>query len=446
MGNLLVLFVFSAVFISGIFLLRKLFVISQNKLVRFFLLPLFALVHSFSLLPFIFYFISGTFSLPTDGIMSSPFFYSVFQFWIFSLALWILVYFILYRLIYLSFNKRLKAAIKNSVIPLFGKFFFEEGGQRPEQIASADKSKSANDAKNLSRRSFLAASFSVMPVFLFPTFYSSFLYTQQLNIQVRRQRIKSARFSFPNSQQPLQSSKSAWKGFRILQISDLHVGQIIHEKYLRKASEIINSVDADLFVITGDILDHDKRFLPLVKDFFASIKKFPLGSYAILGNHDLISGTEELITTMEALSIPMLRNEKVKIEYGGDHFYLIGLNYPPLREHMAGNRIEIAASYYRKAVQGLSEQDKKIVLNHHPGDFIRLRDFDIDLILSGHTHGGQVELADSQNRMSFIRLFHPYYRGLYAEKGSQLYVSAGLGHWFPVRINCPPEINILEFA
>jgi len=87
------------------------------------------------------------------------------------------------------------------------------------------------------------------------------------------------------------------------------------------------------------------------------------------------------------------------------------------------------------------------LLNHTPADFEFLKQQRIDLVLSGHTHGGQINFSKAQNTLlNGAHWVYKYYIDYYTEQGSQLYVNRGLGHWFPLRINCPPEITVITLV
>ncbi len=270
---------------------------------------------------------------------------------------------------------------------------------------------------------------------LFLFLYVNFLITQGQDAEISEHTVSIPQF------------ETSWSGFRILHISDLHIGPVVHRDYLHRIARQINEVNADMLVVTGDIIDHDMRYAPLVQKFFSELKKFPLGTYAIMGNHDMIESPEPLQKALAQSGVTVLLNQMRSIEYKGSSFFLVGLDYPSLREHMLGSRSEVTQNYFRRATVGLSKKDKKVVLNHHPTDFYFLQSQDVQLVLSGHTHGGQLEFSRRHNSLSLVGLFHPFYKGWYRGKSGEslLYVNSGLGHWFPVRINCPAEITVIEW-
>ncbi len=249
-----------------------------------------------------------------------------------------------------------------------------------------------------------------------------------------------------NVQIRIKNMHNDLEGFKILQISDIHIGQLINEEYLKMCKDIISSLKADLLIVTGDIIDNNSYFLPLAGRFFHSIKQqFPYGAYGVMGNHDYIDYGDKIATQLTQSGLRILRNEMVTIRRGKGKIQILGMDYPNPLERQWGKRMKMAKQYFKMTSLQKKEYVPTIVLNHHPSDFAFLQKENIDLVLSGHTHGGQIRLSNNRNSpLSFASLGLDYYIGHYKEKGTQLYVNRGLGHWMPVRINCPPEITVFE--
>lgn len=127
---------------------------------------------------------------------------------------------------------------------------------------------------------------------------------------------------------------------------------------------------------------------------------------------------------------------------------IVGLDYPTIGGRpRALDRLAVSQEYFRTAHAGARPEWPTLVLNHHPGDFVYLRNEDVDLVLSGHMHGGQVLLStDRDSPLALASNVAAYYIDLYQENGRQLYVNRGLGHWFPLRVQCPPEITLLTLV
>ncbi|MCS7204267.1 MAG: metallophosphoesterase [Leptospiraceae bacterium] len=242
---------------------------------------------------------------------------------------------------------------------------------------------------------------------------------------------------------PIQNLESNFNHFRIAHISDLHIGSLITEKYLTPTIEMIKTQKPDCIVVTGDILDNSKLYLSTVGWYFQKLSEIaPV--YAILGNHDHIENPRYLIQTLQKARSNVLVNDFDIIQRGKNKLILIGLDYPIQHRRNNLSRLFLSELSFNEVYQKLPFKDKPIiVLNHHPGDFEYLKNKPIQLVLAGHTHGGQI-ILDSKKDISLLSNFMKYHVDLYHENQVYLYVNRGLGHWFPLRINCPPEITILE--
>ncbi len=233
-------------------------------------------------------------------------------------------------------------------------------------------------------------------------------------------------------------------GYRIVQISDLHIGSLIHQEYLKPTLEIIQSLKPNCIVVTGDILDNSTNYLNIVGWYFYRLNQIcPV--YAILGNHDHIDNPYLLIKTLRQTKTKVLVNEFDVIKRDKSQLYLIGLDYPMFSYK---KRLKISEKFFDKIYHQIPNKDFPIiVLNHHPSEFEYLKNKNVDLVLCGHTHGGQILLSKDKNSpLSLGSNFLKYYIDYYQENQVQLYVNRGLGHWFPLRINCPPEITLLELV
>jgi predicted MPP superfamily phosphohydrolase len=235
------------------------------------------------------------------------------------------------------------------------------------------------------------------------------------------------------------------KGLKLVQISDIHIGNLIHEKYLNFTLGLIRQAKPDYVLVTGDIIDNNNVFLPVAGNFFALLRAMlPWGHVlGVMGNHDYIDNGDKAAQSFGDAGMNILRNELFDIKRGRGGLQVVGLDYPP----MGQGRGEMMQKYFRGVQKNLRANLPVIVLNHHPSDFDFLKTQKVDLVLSGHTHGGQINF--SQNRESLLnggRWAYKYYVDHYEENGSQLYVNRGLGHWFPLRISCPPEITVFTIS
>lgn len=239
---------------------------------------------------------------------------------------------------------------------------------------------------------------------------------------------------------------------KIIQISDTHIGNIVNQKSLNKIAQKINSLDGDVLVLTGDIIDNNNDFIPIFEEFYKKIRPFPGGVFAIIGNHDHIDSAEPLIKSYEELGITLLNNSSVTIrDRIGKTWQIAGMDYPYPHFRDPIKRKEMLTRFFKDAFSTITLNDPVILLNHDPknSDYLAKKAQEskkrIDLILAGHTHGSQICIP------SFIQFLenniNPFIRGHYIiplnELETNLYINSGTGHWMPLRINCPPEITRL---
>jgi predicted MPP superfamily phosphohydrolase len=232
----------------------------------------------------------------------------------------------------------------------------------------------------------------------------------------------------------------SFQGFSIAFISDIHSGIFMSAERMHEYATAVNSLDADMIIVTGDFVNLYLDEVYPFKEAFRSLSA-PSGVFGVLGNHDYYTRqVEEVAREVERTGISLLRNRYLPIERGGDTIHLAGIDD-------TGNP-ETAVRGFAQIAGKPSEAGSKILLCHRPYFFKEAAAAGFDLVLSGHTHGGQVVLgAIGKDVLSPARLVSPYVSGLYTEGTSKMYVSRGLGTVsIPIRFNCPPEITkiILE--
>ncbi len=202
-------------------------------------------------------------------------------------------------------------------------------------------------------------------------------------------------------------------------------------------------------MVTGDIIDNNNAFLPTASTFFSLIdamlparRGYVAGgrAFGVMGNHDYIDDGIAAAKAFNKAGLKMLHNRHEVIGRGKGRLQLAGLDYPPLGR----GRNLIMQEYFKATSAKLQSNLPVVLLNHNPADFEFLKTQKVDIVLSGHTHGGQINFSHKQDSyLNGARWFYKYYVDHYAELGSQLYVNRGLGHWFPLRVSCPPEITVL---
>lgn len=253
-------------------------------------------------------------------------------------------------------------------------------------------------------------------------------------IETTRKRIRLARLP------------RAFDGFRVAQLSDLHIGPFMSASQIRNVVRMTNEYKPDLVLLTGDYVIWDPRTQGAVVDALSELQA-PYGVFGCLGNHELWSGCEGSITRLFARrNIRILRQESWPVQSGGEILNLIGVDYQSVRHF--GPHPEGVVNEYLKGVEPLIlPGTANLLLSHNPNTFDRAAQLGIDLSLAGHTHGGQVTLEFINKNLSPSRLITAYVRGWFEKKGCQLYVNRGIGTiGVPIRFDAPPEITVFELV
>jgi predicted MPP superfamily phosphohydrolase len=224
----------------------------------------------------------------------------------------------------------------------------------------------------------------------------------------------------------------ALDGFTIVQLTDLHAGGTIGRQFVAELVERTNALGADLIVLTGDFVDGSVDEL---RDAVAPLGELraPHGVYFVTGNHEYYAGADAWIAHFRSLGIHVLRNERVEIARAGAAFDLAGIDDHGARRHARGHGPDLA-----RALAGRDPQRAVVLLAHQPRQVRAAAKHDVDLQLSGHTHGGQVwpwHYLVSLQQGGLLA-------GRYLEGATQLYISRGPSYWGPpVRVGAPPEIT-----
>ncbi|KYH33317.1 metallophosphoesterase [Neomoorella mulderi] len=224
-------------------------------------------------------------------------------------------------------------------------------------------------------------------------------------------------------------------GLRIIQLSDVHYGfgWFRHKDRVISVIERVRSLSPDVVVLTGDLLDMSAP-PSLVDALPLEGIKAPLGAYAVLGNHDHAVGQAVVVRALAGKGINVLVNESVRLENGGVPFWLVGVDDPFTGEPDLD-----------KALTNVPMDAFKILLAHAPDFAPRAAEAGLPLVLSGHSHGGQVCLP-GVGGLAYPPLGRKYSQGLHRVEGTRtwVYTNRGLGTSIvPVRLFCPPEVTVL---
>jgi len=222
------------------------------------------------------------------------------------------------------------------------------------------------------------------------------------------------------------------KPYRIVQISDMHIGGLIDEEFVHNSVKIINAQKSDLVVITGDLTDAPINRVAKAVDKLQHIKS-RYGTYYILGNHEYFHGVEQTIDYIQSLGIKILNNSSKKI----DKFNICGVN------DIFGFRYGSFEPDIDKAMKGLSSDTPTLLLAHQPRFLKHLKEHKPSLILSGHTHGGQIWPFGY-----LVSIVQPFLKGLHKiGENRHIYVNSGIGFWGPkMRLGSQAEITVIEWS
>lgn len=226
----------------------------------------------------------------------------------------------------------------------------------------------------------------------------------------------------------------ALDGFTIAQLSDIHFGLFGGEAEIRIAEELVARTKPDAIVLTGDLVDHDPRYAPLLGQLVRRLTPLAReGVIAVPGNHDYYTGIDVVIDVLRRAGARVLVNDGLVIGEPSQGLALLGVDDVMSSRFRRGGGPDLDAAL-RKVPGGLP----RVLLSHNPVTFPSFAGR-VGLQLSGHTHGGQVNVGP---RLADYVLPHGYVAGLYERAGSRLYVNRGFGvAGPPARLGAPPELT-----
>ncbi|MFD8529110.1 metallophosphoesterase [Streptosporangium canum] len=223
-------------------------------------------------------------------------------------------------------------------------------------------------------------------------------------------------------------------GLRLAVVSDIHLGPLTGTAHAERIVRMVNSLEADVVAIVGDLVDGTVAQLGTVARPLRSLES-RYGTYFVTGNHEYYTanGPGEWIEELRRLGVRPLQNERVEIAHGGAVLDLAGVN------DVAGDPTGDGPDFER-ALGGRDRSRSTVLLAHQPVQAYQAAAHGVDLQLSGHTHGGQMVPFNL-----VVPLQQPVVSGLGEVDGTRVYVTRGAGFWGPpVRVGAPPEITLLE--
>ncbi|MGH9358330.1 MAG: metallophosphoesterase [Terriglobia bacterium] len=221
----------------------------------------------------------------------------------------------------------------------------------------------------------------------------------------------------------------AHEGLRIVQLTDIHLSLFTHLEEVQRAVDLANRLHPDVIALTGDYVTLSPNYIWPAARALGKLRA-RLGVFAVLGNHDFRVDAEEITRALRAQRIRVLRNSHHALRSGGATLWLVGVD-----------DVWFSSDDLPAALESIPACEPKILLCHNPAGISSAAKSGIDLMLSGHTHGGQVRLP------IFGSLYRPkqgFLAGWNHLGETQIYVSRGIGKVvLPVRVSCPPEISCL---
>ncbi|GLY25790.1 metallophosphoesterase [Micromonospora sp. NBRC 101691] len=234
---------------------------------------------------------------------------------------------------------------------------------------------------------------------------------------------------------PLAKLPRSMDGLRIATVSDIHLGPLRGRAHTERIVAAINRLDADLVAVVGDLVDGSVAELGEAAAPLRDLRS-RFGSFFVTGNHEYYSGVEEWVQEVDRLGLRVLQNERLEIAARGGVLDLAGVNDPSGE----GGTGLAAGPDYAAALADRDTSRPVVLLAHQPVAALEASKFDVDLQLSGHTHGGQIVPFNVA-----VRLEQPVVSGLGEVDGTKVYVTNGAGFWGPpVRVGAEPQITLVE--
>jgi uncharacterized protein len=223
----------------------------------------------------------------------------------------------------------------------------------------------------------------------------------------------------------------ALDGLKIVHLSDIHHSPFTERAQVERAVEVANGLQPDIVALTGDYISHEREYIQPCAELLGRLRA-RRGVYAVLGNHDNWVDAPLITDLFRAEGIHVLNNEGMRFEDRGASFWLAGVN-----DTMVG------LEDLPLALAGSRADEMKLLLAHNPVILRRAARARVDLVLAGHTHGGQVTWRNERDAAGRVR--RRILRGLGRRGETQIYVTRGVGTVvLPVRYGCRPEVSLLQ--
>lgn len=284
-----------------------------------------------------------------------------------------------------------------------------------------------------SRRQFVRTTTTALGTLPFAGGFYGMLFGR-VHLEVTRRRVR------------LERLPRGFEGFRIVQLSDIHIGPFMTRAEIRRVVGVAQRLRGDLIALSGDYISWDPTTQGAVVEALSGLRA-PYGILGCLGNHEAWTGVEDSIARLfRVQGIRILRHQSAIVRAGGDELNVIGVDFQTHRPALARHK-GIVRQYLAGVERLVRKNTANILLSHNPNTFDRAAELAIDLSLAGHTHGGQVALEFISPQLAPTRLITPYVAGWFGKPGGQLYVNRGIGTIGPpIRWGAPPEITLFELT
>ena len=303
------------------------------------------------------------------------------------------------------------------------------------------RKKSSKSSNKISRSKFLSISASLAYGLPITSLTYGILSNNVYDYRIKRREIKFKKLPI------------AFDGITVCHVSDIHVGSLRNRLAVRGGIDMIVNEKPDIIFFTGDLVNDKAKELIGWGDDLSKIKA-PLGVFSVLGNHDYGEYTSwrnessktknfnNLLSAQKEFGWNLLRNENTKITVDGEYINILGVeNWSASRRFQQYGKLDIAYG-------GLNKNDFKLLMSHNPSHwnaYVTSNFKDIDLTLSGHTHGLQYGIDIGKFRLSPVRLAYKQWADLYSLNEQHIYVNRGFGFMgYPGRVGILPEITILK--
>jgi len=229
----------------------------------------------------------------------------------------------------------------------------------------------------------------------------------------------------------------------LIQFTDFHFGQFLGDSELQRLVDMLNKLDGDMVVITGDTFHSPISPIGQAPDILRTLRDRRFGNVTIMGNHDFYAGEHRSVEAMRAGGLTLLRNQWMTVSERGTRIHVGGID-DPMVNWVWGAKFPQFEAFMSKAPKG---PGVRILLSHRPNILPLAGESGIDFVMAGHIHGGQIVIPwpGVKGGISLASVASRFTHGWYQAGTCRMYLNRGVGLTFvPWRVNCPPEIAVVH--